>query len=157
MVLYSIEFSARQDLFSILNLQESFSYLYSNVLKGRAKDGKDGILEENKPIPYVPLMKITLNADVEAFSMGKHSLHVWSNNSYYGNSVDNRQIDMNKNGYFLNDLGITYTYGDFNLSCGVRNVFDSFYIVYQDTKFGADGKLQPGSYLAGEGKGKYSF
>ncbi|MWV72255.1 TonB-dependent receptor plug domain-containing protein [Helicobacter saguini] len=174
------EFSTKQDFMIAdtlpLNLQESISYIYSNVLKGRetgmtrpgpstsGRPSSSGALEEGKPVPYVPLLKLALLMDAEVLSKGKHTLKVFWNNTYYGNQVDNNQFDMNPNGYVLSDLGLNYKMGDLHISAGIRNLFDSFYIAYQNTSVNAtSGALSgAGTYLAGEGRnyfleGRYSF
>lgn len=175
---FGIEFSGKQD-FDIggvlpLNIQESLSYIYSNVLKGRqtamGREGlnrlpsSSGALAEGKPVPYVPLLKIALLIDAEVLNINSHKLNVFWNNTYYGNQVDNNQFDMNPNGYFLSDIGVNYKISNFHLSAGVRNLFDSFYIAYQNTSVSnTTGALSgAGTYLAGEGRnyfleGRYSF
>jgi len=38
---------------------------------------------------------------------------------------------MNKGGYYLLDLGLSYTYKTFMINVGVKNLLDSFYVTYQ--------------------------
>lgn len=167
-----VELSGKHSLFGdILNLSESVSYLYTNVLKGResvsTRRTSTGAFMEGKPIPYAPLFKATLLADVRVLQIGNSKLNVWINNSWQGNQVDFNQIKINKDiGYILSDIGINYTYRDshtFVLSAGVRNVFDTFYIAYQNTSISStSGNLTGGTYLAGAGRSyfidmRYSF
>ena len=157
-----VELSAKHSFFGdILNLSESVTYLYTNVLKGRESVDKNrtstGAFMEGKPIPYAPLFKATLFADVKVFQKGNNSLALWLNNSYNGNQVDSNQIKINKDyGYVLSDMGVNYRYKDeyiFTLSAGVRNVFDTFYIAYQSTSVSStSGNLTGGTYLAGAGR-----
>lgn len=167
-----VELSGKHSLFGdILGLSESVSYLYTNVLKGResvrTRRTSTGAFMEGKPIPYAPLFKATLLADIRALQIGNNKLNVWINNSWHGNQVDSNQIKINKDrGYILSDIGINYTYKDshtFVLSAGVRNVFDTFYIAYQSTSISStSGNLTGGTYLAGAGRSyfidmRYSF
>ncbi|MDY5185168.1 TonB-dependent receptor domain-containing protein [Helicobacter trogontum] len=151
--------------FSIFSLQESLAYLYSNVLVGRETGLTNGGSStsgnyEGKPIPYVPLLKATILLNAEILNANNHNLNLWWNNSYYGQSVDNNQFVVNKNGYFLSDIGLTYNYNDLTLSVGVQNILDSFYIAYQNTSISSVGTS--GIYLSGAGRsyfieGKYNF
>ena len=167
-----VEISGKHFLFGdILTLNESASYLYTNVLKGResvsTRRTSTGAFMEGKPIPYAPTFKATFLADIRVLQIGNNKLNVWINNSYQGNQVDFNQIKINKDrGYVLSDIGINYTYKDshtFVLSAGVRNVFDTFYIAYQSTSISStSGNLTGGTYLAGAGRSyfldmRYSF
>ena len=167
-----VELSGKHSLFDdILNLNESVAYLYTNVLKGResvrTRRTSTGAFMEGKPIPYAPLFKATLLADIRLLQIGNSKLNVWINNSWQGNQVDSNQIKISKDrGYILSDIGINYTYKDshtFVLSAGVKNVFDTFYIAYQNTSISStSGNLTGGTYLAGAGRSyfidmRYSF
>ena len=163
---FGFEFVGRQKLFGeILTLQESINVNYSNVLKGRDNTasfnnnstGASDASQEGKQIPYVPLTKISLLANLQALKKGKHKLNVFYNNSYYGQSVDNNYVVMNKGGYVLGDIGITYGYGGFSISTGVRNLYDSFYVSYQSSSAGNAtlGTQGTRTYLAGEGRNYY--
>ena len=152
---FGIELQSKQS-FYIFNFTQSLSYLYSNVLKGRESALMSGTSStsgnfEGKPIPYVPLMKITLEIEAELINRGNERLNVWLLNSYYASMVDNNQLTINKGGYLLSNLGFTYKYNNLSISGGIRNIFDSFYISYQNTTI-RNGNLTNGIYLAGEGR-----
>ena len=157
---FGFEFVGKQWLFDkILSLQESINVNYSNVLKGRDETaafnanaiGATDASQEGKQIPYVPIVKVSLLANVQAIKLGKHSLNIFYNNSYYGQQVDNNYALMNRGGYVLGDIGFTYGYGGFSISVGVRNVYDSFYVAYQSSSSMANTR----TYLAGEGRSYY--
>ena len=163
---FGFEFVSKQKLFSeILILQESINVNYSNVLKGRDNTANfnnnstaaSDASQEGKQIPYVPLTKISLLANLQAIKAGKHRLNIFYNNSYYGQSVDNNYAVMNKGGYVLGDIGLTYGYGGFSISAGVRNLYDSFYVAYQASSAGNAilGTQGTRTYLAGEGRNYY--
>ena len=167
-----VELNAKHSLFEdILNLSESVSYLYTNVLKGREslsnRRTSTGAFSEGKPIPYVPTFKATLLIDFKALQKGNNTLTIWLNNSWNGNQVDSNQYKINKDyGYVLSDIGLNYRYKDwhnFVLSAGVKNMFDVFYIAYQSTSVSSsNGNLTGGTYLAGAGRSyfidmRYSF
>lgn len=156
---FGFEFVGKQRLFDkILSLQESINFNYSNVLKGRDETaafnakaiGASDASQEGKQIPYVPIVKVSLLANVQAIKVGKHSLNIFYNNSYYGQQVDNNYALMNRGGYVLGDIGFTYAYNGFSISAGVRNVYDSFYVAYQSSSSPATR-----TYLAGEGRSYY--
>ncbi|MGX2970865.1 TonB-dependent receptor [Helicobacter sp. T3_23-1059] len=145
------EIMGRQTIASVLELVESVSYLYTNVLKGKssiAGGTSNGGFIEGKPIPYAPLFKLTIGANYEILHKGENKLSLWINNSWNGNQVDYNQVDMNANGYFLSDIGLNYKYRHFNLSAGVRNVFDTFYIAYQSSNISSTAGISA-TYLAG--------
>ena len=145
------EIMGRQTIASVLELVESISYLYTNVLKGKssiAGGTSNGGFIEGKPIPYAPLFKLTIGANYEILHKGENKLSLWTNNSWNGNQVDYNQVDMNANGYFLSDIGLNYKYRHFNLSAGVRNVFDTFYIAYQSSSISSTAGISA-TYLAG--------
>ena len=157
---FGFEFVGRQRLFGeILTLQESINVNYSNVLKGRDNTANfnnnstaaSDASQEGKQIPYVPLTKVSILANLQALKVGKHRLNVFYNNSYYGQSVDNNYAVMNKGGYVLGDIGLTYGYGGFSVSAGVRNLYDSFYVAYQ----ASSNQSNTRTYLAGEGRNYY--
>lgn len=102
-----------------LRFSESFTYIDAKVLKS------NGIkLTENNKIPYVNNYKATLSAH---WNMTKH-LAIWTQNSFYGKSVDITQKSIKP--YSITDIGLSGKIGDLTLSAGVRNVFDTFCYSY---------------------------
>lgn len=151
-----IEIFSMQKFFKddLLRLSQSIAGLYSNILVANASNAH----LKGKMVPYTPWLKATFNIEADVFRLGRQFLSAFLNNAYFSESIDTTAIldsnltdtsvswestqnaitnynpsshVMNKGGYFLSDLGLIYGFGGFRLNAGVRNLFDSHYVIYQ--------------------------
>lgn len=129
-------FSEQYLLGGDLSFSESFTYIDARVLRN------NGASVQNILIPYVSNYKATIGVN---YNVGRN-VGIWVQNSFYGKSKDietftttggmgqpqvrtsNGQKDIPA--YSLTDIGLNLKLGDFSLSAGVRNVFDTFYYSY---------------------------
>lgn len=132
------ELALEQYLFNgILALQESLSYTKTHAY----------MANEWIKMPYNYEYKATLSANVELFSW----LNVWVQNSFFGvqsiigkkalTNTSNQPIAQNRilqeiefqenlEPYIISDIGISVKLWGLSLSCGVRNILDTFYYDY---------------------------
>lgn len=110
-----------------LRLSEGISYLYTNILQSNNSNQH----LKSKQLPYVPSVKLTLLIEGDVYKNSSSFLTLFLNNVYYSQNIDSSGNLMNKGGYFLNDLGLSYGVRAFKVNLGIRNIFDSFYETYQ--------------------------
>lgn len=132
------ELALEQYLFNgILALQESLSHTKTHAY----------VANEWIKMPYNYEYKATLSANVELFSW----LNVWVQNSFFGvqsiigkkalTNTSNQPIAQNRilqevefqenlEPYIISDIGISVKLWGLSLSCGVRNILDTFYYDY---------------------------
>lgn len=111
-----------------LRLSESISYLYTNILQSNNSNQH----LKSKQLPYVPSVKLTLLIEGDVYKNSGSFLTLFLNNIYYSQNINSSGSLMNKGGYFLNDLGLSYGVRAFKVNLGIRNIFDSFYETYQE-------------------------
>lgn len=161
-----LEFFSEQYLFDgILSLSESFTYIDAKILKDGQYGG--GVRTENvagsptnekgNRIPYVSNYKATFGVNV---AIGEN-WNIWTQNTFYGNQKDISGATIPA--YSLTDLGLNARYGEWNVSAGIRNVFDTFYYTYynRDTSTPQSNVLGY-NFLIGQGRsifieGRYTF
>ncbi|MWV61130.1 TonB-dependent receptor plug domain-containing protein [Helicobacter saguini] len=148
-----------------VRLAESIGYVWTNIYKAdralmesyAANTNVANFALEGSRVPYVPEWKITLKIEGDIIRSSKHILSGLVQMSYTGESYslfissgrnptnstaarpqtsDEIYSVMNKGGYFLMDLGLTYGFngGKWNkwkVSLGARNILDTFYKTYQ--------------------------
>lgn len=128
------EINAKEDFFSWLHLNQSFSYVYSQIQRGE---------NAGNEIPFVPNYKIFLGFSFDIFDFGNQKLNLFVNTIFYGSQTmplstwaNNTQTTTfeRQNGYNLTDLGLVYNISNFTLSGGIRNLFDTEYnlLTYMD-------------------------
>ena len=105
-----------------LRLSESLTYIDARILKNI--NYYYDIDMAGKLIPYVSNYKATLGINYDI----SRNFGVWMNNSFVGAQKDAGYNDIDA--YILTDLGVDCRFGDFSLSVGVRNLFDSAYFAY---------------------------
>ncbi|WP_337191093.1 TonB-dependent receptor [Helicobacter saguini] len=117
------EINAKEDFFSWLHLNQSFSYVYSQIQRGE---------NAGNEIPFVPNYKVFLGFSFDIFDFGNQKLNLFVNTIFYGSQtmpLTNAQgtTYQRQNGYNLTDLGLVYNISNFTLSGGIRNLFDTEY------------------------------
>lgn len=124
-----IEAMAMQRLLNgdVLRLSEGLTYLYTNILQANISN----TALKGKQLPYVPSFKITLLIEGDIYKGNDSFLTLFLNNAFYYQNIDSSARLMNQDGYFLNDLGLSYGIKAFKFNLGIRNIFDSFYETYQ--------------------------
>lgn len=103
-----------------LSFNESFTYVNATILQ-------DNGSKTNRTIPYTSSYKATLGASL---ALGRH-WSLWTQHSFFGAQKD--IVGATIPAYSLSDIGISAKYGDFSLTAGVRNIFDSFYYTYYNS------------------------
>lgn len=160
-----IELFSEQYLFGdMLRLSESFTYIDARVLKNNGKSS-------NAKIPYVSNYKATLSIHYQPM----RKFGIWLQNSFIGKQKDietftttgmGQSAVTTSNGqdtipgYILTDLGVNYRAGDWSVSAGVRNLFDTFYYSYYNGD--ASDPIAGYGFLIGQGRTafaevRYSF
>ncbi len=160
-----IELFSEQYLFGdMLRLSESFTYIDARVLKNNGKSS-------NAKIPYVSNYKATLSIHYQPM----RKFGIWLQNSFIGKQKDVEGWVTTRNGqttattstgqdtipgYILTDLGVNYRAGDWSISAGVRNLFDTFYYSYYNGD--ASDPIAGYGFLIGQGRTafaevRYSF
>ena len=128
-------FSEQYLLDGNLSLSESVTYIDARILRN------NGASVKNLLIPYVSNYKATIGLNYNV----SRNFGIWIQNSFYGQSKDIETFTTTGQGqaqtrtsngqktipaYSLTDIGLNVKLGDFSLSAGVRNVFDTFYYSY---------------------------
>lgn len=137
-----------------LHFSESFTYVDAKILKLNGTN-------VSYQIPYVSNYKATIGVSY-AFN---RFFSIWNQNTFYGAQKDIMQ-ENNANhqdtipAYSLTDIGLNLKLGDFSLSGGVRNVFDTFYYSYYNGN--AADTIAGYGFLIGQGRsafieGRWSF
>lgn len=154
-------FSEQYLLDDILRLSESFTYIDARVLKN---NGQSLSLK----IPYVSNYKATLGIHYQPM----RKFRIYLQNSFIGaqraikDCVTNQNVARVSNGqdtipgYILTDLGMNYRAGDWSVSAGVRNLFDTFYYNYYTSN--SNDSITGYRFLIGQGRTafaevRYSF
>ncbi|MGX2984913.1 TonB-dependent receptor [Helicobacter sp. 23-1048] len=128
-------FSEQYLLGGDLSISESVTYIDARILRN------NGASVKNLLIPYVSNYKATIGLNYNV----SRNFGIWIQNSFYGQSKDIETFTTTGQGqaqtrtsngqktipaYSLTDIGLNVKLGDFSLSAGVRNVFDTFYYSY---------------------------
>lgn len=147
-------FSEQYFLNDSLRFSESFTYVDARVLKLNGAS-------VSYQIPYVSNYKATIGI---SYAFNRH-FSIWNQNSFYGAQKDIMQETNNNHqdtipAYSLTDIGVNLKFGEFSLSGGVRNVFDTFYYSYYNGN-SAD-TIAGYGFLIGQGRsafieGRYTF
>lgn len=145
-----VELASEQSfLEGVLGFSESVSYVDARVIQSGVAMIKDDSL-----IPYVSNYKVTLGANYRFYK----GWNLWVNSSFVGTQKDTANNTIPA--YNLTDIGMDFSYEDFSLSFGVRNVADTFYYSYYN-KDKSD-EITGYAFLIGEGRsyfveGRYRF
>lgn len=145
-----VELASEQNfLDGVIGLNESFTYIDARVLDSGIK-----AVSNHSIIPYVSDYKATLGINYR-FHKG---WNLWITSSFVGAQRDTAQNIIPA--YNLTDIGMDFSFKNFSLSFGVRNVANTFYYTYYN-KDKSD-EVTGYAFLVGEGRsyfvnGRYKF
>ncbi len=140
-----VEVALEQYFFGgVLGLNESFTYLKAEA------QGTDG---QWRQIPYTYDYKATFGVNAGMSVAKSFNLHLWLQNSFYGNQAVVSSIEGEKlKPYFISDIGLSFGFnkGAIVLTAGVKNVFDTLYYDYYNSNKAAS--IDEYRYLLGQGR-----
>lgn len=145
-----VELASEQSfLEGMIGLNESFSYVDARIVDSGIKEIRNGSL-----IPYVSNYKATLGVNYRFHKRW----NLWLSSSFVGAQRDTAENIIPA--YNLTDIGMDFSYKDFSLSFGVRNVADSFYYSFYNKD--ARDEITGYAFLIAEGRsyfleGRYKF
>lgn len=145
-----VELASEQSfLEGMIGLNESFSYVDARIVDSGIKEIRNGSL-----IPYVSNYKATLGVNYRFHKRW----NLWLSSSFVGAQRDTAQNIIPA--YNLTDIGMDFSYKDFSLSFGVRNVADTLYYSFYN-KDSRD-EITGYAFLIAEGRsyfleGRYKF